>query len=141
MPGSWSDKNGNFEFDRDSEQRIEPILVAAIAPKSSGDADDGEEDNPEMRILAFADADVASDLFIQNRANQLALIEGISWLAVEEQPAGLPEKGEDLKMQHVKGDELVWFYLPVFAVPLLILLAGGVLTRLRGQAPRRSGDA
>ena len=141
MPGSWSDKNGNFEFDRDSEQRIEPILVAAIAPKSSGDADDDEEDNPEMRILAFADADVASDLFIQNRANQLALIEGISWLAVEEQPAGLPEKGEDLKMQHVKGDELVWFYLPVFAVPLLILLAGGVLTRLRGQAPRRSGDA
>ena len=39
-------------------------------------------------------------------------------------PPGLTGKEKDVKIIHAKGDEWVWFYLPVFAVPLLMLGLG-----------------
>jgi hypothetical protein len=145
MPGTWSDNDGNFEFDEQREKRREPILVAAVGPKTppKKPAKDAAEpppaETPLPHLIAFADADVASDLLIQNRANQLALLDGIAWLAGDASPASAPTEEEDLKIQHLKGDELVWFYLPVFAVPLLVLLAGlGISRRIAGRPERGS---
>jgi hypothetical protein len=140
MPGTWSDTDGNFEFDEKREKRREPILVAAVGPKTppKKPAKDAPApppaETPLPRLIAFADADVASDLLIQNRANQLVLLDGIAWLAGDAAPASAPTEEEDLKIQHLKGDELIWFYLPVFAVPLLVLLAGlGISRRIAGR--------
>jgi glycosyltransferase involved in cell wall biosynthesis len=41
----------------------------------------------EALLEPFADADVASDLLIQNRANQFALLDAIAWLAGDASPA------------------------------------------------------
>ena len=143
MPGTWSDTDGNFEFDERREKRGEPILVAAVGPKTppKKPAKDAAEpppaETPQPRLLAFADADVASDLLIQNRANQLALLDGIAWLVGDAAPGAAPKDEDDLKIQHLKGDELIWFYLPVFAVPVLVLLAGlGISLRLAGRPER-----
>ncbi len=141
MPGTWGDENGNFEFDGPRERRREPILALAIErrkPRGKAAEDDAELPLPTPRILAFADADIASDLFIQNRANQMALLDGIAWLAGDVAPAAVPKEDEDLRIQHLKGDELLWFYLPVFAVPLMVLIAGFVIVRRAGGGLRRS---
>ena len=135
--------NGNFEFDGPGERRREPILALAIErrkPRGKEKEDDAELPLPTPRILAFADVDVASDLFIQNRANQMALLDGIAWLSGDVAPAAVPKEDEDLRIQHLKGDELLWFYLPVFAFPLLVLIAGFVVVRRAGGSWRRSSD-
>jgi hypothetical protein len=135
MPGTWSDADGDFTFQEERETRGEPILAVAISPKNP--PKEGAAAPPEPRVLAFADADVAADLFIQNRANQLALLDGIAWLAGD--AAAAPTEAEDLKIQHLKGDELIWFYLPVFGVPALVLLAGFLFARRAGPPLWRGG--
>ena len=117
------------------------LLALAIErrkPRGKAAEDDAELPLPTPRILAFADADIASDLFIQNRANQMALLDGIAWLAGDVAPAAVPKEDEDLRIQHLKGDELLWFYLPVFAMPLMVLIAGFVIVRRAGGGLRRS---
>jgi hypothetical protein len=148
MPGTWSDSNRNFEFDDGAEKRGDPVLAMAVGPKNPSkrqkiaDAvEEAEEPAPEPRLLAFADVDVASDLFIQNRANQLALLDGVAWLAGDAAPAAAPNEEEDLKIQHLKGDELVWFYLPVFLVPALVLVAGFAVARRTGALSQRGRHA
>lgn len=142
MPGTWSDANRNFAFDEPREKRGEPALAVALAPKAAPKPKEGEPaPPPEPRLLAFADVDVASDLFIQNRANQFALLDGIAWLAGDAAPGAAPTEEEDLKIQHLKGDELVWFYLPVFGVPALVLLLGFWIARRTGALARRGGHA
>jgi hypothetical protein len=157
MPGTWSDANRNFAYDEPREKRSEPALAVAVQPKNAAPPKDKRKpgdppaaaaeaapaapDAHEPRLLAFADVDVASDLFIQNRANQLALLDGIAWLAGDAAPAAAPAEEEDLKIQHLKGDELVWFYLPVFGVPALALLLGFWIARRTGALTWRSGHA
>ena len=75
-------------------------------------------------MLVYADADLAMDFLMRNRANRLLLAEGIRWLTAEDLPSGLTDKGKDVKIIHAKGDEWFWFYLPVFAGPLVVLGLG-----------------
>ena len=72
----------------------------------------------------------------------------IFWLEVKEesgQLAGmfLNRGGSPVKLASiaVKGDELVWFYLPVFGVPALVLLAGFWIARRTGALSWRGGHA
>ena len=51
-------------------------------------------------------------------------------------PAGLTESEKDVQIVHAKANEAVWFYLPVFAVPLLVLLAGWVFSGRPGWRRR-----
>lgn len=123
MGGTWADRNGNYEFDRRTEKRTSPLLGVALAPRRRGKKDkDGKGGGPQM--LVYADADLAMDFLMRNRANRLLLAEGIRWLTAEDLPSGLTDKGKDVKIIHAKSDELVWFYLPVFAGPLVVLGLG-----------------
>jgi hypothetical protein len=54
----------------------------------------------------------------------LLLAESIRWVTAGDLPPGLTGKEKDVKIIHAKDDEWVWFYLPVFAVPLLMLGLG-----------------
>ncbi len=150
MAGTWGDKNRNFRFDPPAEKQETLALAMAVSlpPGATGKAAASKELPDKAKasappaaapaLLVFADADVASDLLLQNRTNQLAIASGLEWLAGEPEPAGLPSQEEDQPIQHVKGDEWLWFYLPVLGVPALVLLAGIVLLRRQG---RRMGRA
>lgn len=135
MKGTWGDLNRNFTFDKEKEKRFEAVLGISVAPPPGSPRDDAA---PAPRIIGFADADMALDFLMDNRANRLVLTEAVEWLLDAKREVGLPATEEDVKIIHAKGDELVWFYLPVFGVPLAILGIGFLLS---GRPPnrRRSG--
>ena len=131
MGGTWGDRNGNYEFDKGAEKRAQPLLAVAVSPKavspkalSSKETAAGKTTPEGPHILGFADADFALDFLLQNRTNRLLLAESIRWVTAGDLPPGLTGKEKDVKIIHAKGDEWVWFYLPVFAVPLLMLGLG-----------------
>jgi len=136
MPGTWADRNGNFRFDPKEETREDTILAATVAPTSAPLP--GRKDAPGAKaagpyLAVFADADLAADMLMQNRANAILVNSALDWIAGRE-PVGAPNVEEDLRIQHMRGDEWLWFYLPVIAIPAALLGFG--VWRLR----RRNGD-
>jgi hypothetical protein len=129
MPGTWGDLNGNFRFDPPAEKKGTPVLAVAVdrvqKPGQKGPAPAGPT------ILAFADADLAANLLLQNRANRLVMEAGVAWVAGQAPPPELPTSEEDVRIQHAKGDDWLWFYLPVVGVPLLVLLIGAIVATRR----------
>ena len=126
MGGTWGDLNGNYEFDKGTEKRTQPLLALAVSPKavSLKKAAAGKSAPEGPHIMGFADADFALDFLLQNRSNRLLLAESIRWVTAGDLPPGLTGKEKDVKIIHAKSDEWVWFYLPVFAAPLLVLVLG-----------------
>ena len=56
------------------------------------------------------------------------------WLGGEESSIGaLADTGEDVKIEHTKQKDAVWFYGTIFAVPLGVLGLGFIATRRRGK--------
>ncbi|HKI99334.1 MAG TPA: Gldg family protein [bacterium] len=144
MPGTWGDLNGNFEFDAAKEHRDTPALALAVAPKGAPEAQHAaagaapKTNGPTM--LVFADADLASDLLIRNRANLTAVEDALGWLVEQDKPVGLPQTEEDVRIRHAKGDDWLWFYLPVLGVPFL-LLGFGFWQAMRRRRRAGGGDA
>ncbi len=137
MPGTWGDRNGNFRFDPPSEIRDTPAFGLGVGPAQRPPAKDKQPAlPPQPQLLVYADADMASDLLMQNRANTAVMSDSIAWLAGDEAPPGLPASEEDQRIQHVKGDEWLWFYLPVVGVPVLVLLLGLAVLNRRWQLAR-----
>ena len=139
MAGTWGDLNGNLNFDPPVEKQDLPILAAAVEDPQKARTqpkkdlkDKAKQEIPSPRILAFGDADMALNLLMQNPANKNTVSEAIRWVAGDERGPGMTQSEEDLKILHAKGDEIFWFYLPVFGVPLIVLVIGYMLTVRRG---------
>jgi hypothetical protein len=130
MPEWWADYNGNYEFDKDTEKRGNGLDIAAVvAGPSSGDK--------EWRAAVIADASWASNTFIRNAANAYFLVDTLAWLTQDPALSGEVENEEDVKIQHTKEDEAVWFYGTSALVPALVFFAGF----LRVNSRRRKGAA
>ncbi|MFI5400603.1 MAG: Gldg family protein, partial [SAR324 cluster bacterium] len=142
MPGTFPDRNRNFRFDPPAEQWENAVLVAAVAPEGSPSplfaAAPGKTVGPYL--LVYADADIASDLLVRNRANAMLVSAGLEWLSGQE-PAGAANTEEDQPIQHMRGDEWLWFYLPVAAVPLAVLGAGIWRLRRKSRIPAPTAGA
>ncbi|MFI5400833.1 MAG: Gldg family protein [SAR324 cluster bacterium] len=142
MPGTFADINRNFRFDPPAERMENAVLVAAVAPEASPSppppTSPGRSVGPYL--LVYADADMASDLLVGNRANAMLVSAGLEWLSGQE-PAGAPNAEEDQPIQHMRGDEWLWFYLPVAAVPLAVLGAGMWRLRRKSRMPSATAGA
>lgn len=139
MNGTWGDLNGNFEFDPPRERRGEPALAVAVAPRypAARPAVNGAPTAAKgPHIVIFADADLAGDLLLQNRANAEAIDGALGWLVPHAAPPSLPETERDVLIRHAKGDDWLWFYLPVLGVPAL-LLGFGFFRATRRRPGRR----
>jgi hypothetical protein len=138
MPGTFVDLNHNFRFDPPAERQENAVFVAAVSPSQapSPPSAPGPGKPAGPYLLVYADADIASDALVSNRANGMLVSAGLEWLSGQE-PAGAPNTEEDLPIQHMRGDEWLWFYLPVVAVPLAVLGAG--LWRLRRKSQAGAG--
>ncbi|MDP2313309.1 MAG: Gldg family protein [Pseudomonadota bacterium] len=128
MPDWFADDNGNYEFDKDTEKRGAGYdLAAVVAGPSSGDK--------EWRAAVVADASWASNTFIRNAANAYYLVDTLGWLTQDPALSGEVETEEDVKIQHTKEGESVWFYGTSALVPALVFLGGLV----RVNSRRRKG--
>ncbi|HEX7926823.1 MAG TPA: Gldg family protein, partial [bacterium] len=89
MPGTWGDRNENFRFDGPPEVRADAVLAMAVSAPQRPKAAKGQETKTPGggQLLVFSDADVASDLLMQNRANAVLIADGIAWLGGDDAPA------------------------------------------------------
>lgn len=142
MPGTFADTNRNFRFDPPAEQQENAVFAAVVAPVTapspSNAAAAGKPPGPYL--IVYADADIASDGLVSNRANGMLVSAGLEWLSGQE-PAGVSNAEEDRPIAHMRGDEWLWFYLPVVAVPLAVLGAGIWRLRRKSRTPAAAGRA
>ena len=131
---TWADKNGNFKFDEGDEVRNTYELIAAVT-KRNASAIHPEE---EARVVVMADSDLLTDRAIRNPGNGSLLLDVLRWLGGEERITGQVTSEEDVPVEHTRKQDLLWFYLSIFAAPILVLAVGFFATRKRRSARRAS---
>jgi hypothetical protein len=122
LPDTFNDENGNFFFDASTEKR-QAYAIAAAVSKSVSPALEGKKSD-EMRAFVMADADAVSDAVLGNEANVLLLADAVRWMGGEESFAGAMSTPEDVRIEHTKQKDLVWFYGSIFCAPALVLGSG-----------------
>lgn len=141
MPEWWADSNGNFEFDKDPTPAADGTVSMVgekrggweIASIASGPAEGGKE----WRTAVVGDASWMSNAVLRNQANAIYLVSTVGWLTQDPALTGETETEEDIKIQHTKEGEAMWFYGTSLGVPALVLLGG----MLRVRARRAKGNA
>jgi hypothetical protein len=141
MGGTFADLNQNYDFDKDSEKKDTYNLLAAVskpvegaeAPKADDKDKDAKKEPKEMRAFVLADADGMTDLLLSNFGpNRLLLMDAIRWLGGEDSFAGEVNDEQDVRIEHSKQGDQVWFYSTIVGVPALVLGAGlGISRRAR----------
>ncbi len=162
--GTFADENGNYA--RDAEEKAKGYnLAAAVArkvgsdePKEGGGSKKKDDSGPgdakmdsvrdEMRAFVLADGDLLSDMFLIGAPNNRYLIvDAMRWLGGEESIVGEVNTEEDVRIEHTKKEDQVWFYSTIFGVPALVLGAGLALGRVsrrrtqRKTLPRKASGA
>jgi len=142
LPDTFNDENGNFLFDAATDRRDTYALGAAVfrpVSPAPSDAVHGEKKSDEMRAFVLADADVVSDAALGNDANALLVADAVHWLGGEESFAGAMSTPEDVRIEHTKQKDLVWFYGTIFVAPAMVLGAGLFYTqRIRRSKKKAS---
>ncbi len=153
LPDTFVDANKNYSFDKDTEKRgTQTLGVAALfrkevtkpeekPPETPDKPDKKDEKKPdgkdekkeeiEARVIAFASASAVSDILIRNPGNLLFASDAIKWLTGDNKITGNLTSEEDVKIQHTKKQDLVWFWGSVIAVPFLLIGTGFIATRRR----------
>jgi hypothetical protein len=147
LQGTFADVTRNYNFDESTEKKAVYNLAAAVTLPIAGNAQKPKPPEPakddkkpaakkgdpppnEMRAFVVADADVFSDVFMANViANQVLLVDAVRWLGGEESFAGEVSSEEDVRIEHTKQKDLIWFYATIFGAPALVLGAGLVSSR------------
>lgn len=138
MGGTFADINANYEYDKDEKKEsynlaaaVSKTIAAPVGEAPAADAE-GEEDASvkEMRAFVIADADSMSDLLMSNFGpNRLLLMDAVRWLGGEDSFAGEVNDEEDVRIEHSKQKDLVWFYSTIVGMPALVLGLGLTLAR------------
>jgi hypothetical protein len=133
---AWIDLDGNYEFDDKAEKKSSYNLVAAVsrplkdAPAEPKKDDKDKKEAPdEMRAFVLADADAISDAALGNEANLVLAVDALRWLGGEESFIGQASSAEDVRIEHTKQKDVIWFYGTIFAAPALVLGLGLLYTR------------
>ncbi|HTV19679.1 MAG TPA: Gldg family protein, partial [Polyangiaceae bacterium] len=149
MGGTFADTNENYEYDKDEKKDTynlvaavsKPIAAAAAPTPPASDPAKKDEKAPEakeMRAFVIADADSMSDLLMSNFGpNRLLLMDAVRWLGGEDSFAGEVNDEEDVRIEHSKQKDLVWFYSTIVGMPALVLGLGLTVAR----RARRTGKA
>jgi hypothetical protein len=130
---SWADKNGDFNFNDGSETRAVYDVAAAVTKRNASAVQPEEE----ARVVVLADSDCLSDMALQlAQGNRALVLDLMRWLGGEERFAGQVSSEEDVPVAHTRKEDLLWFYLSIFAVPAAVLGVGYVMTGRRKRRTR-----
>ncbi|HEY3233998.1 MAG TPA: Gldg family protein [Polyangiaceae bacterium] len=148
MSGTFADNNRNYRLDADAEKVSVFNLAAAVtmpisggkpAPKPEGSPKPGDKKQaakpkepmaPEMRAFVTSDSDGFSDLIMGSWiTNQVFFVDAVRWLGEEESFTGAVNTEEDVRIEHTKQADLLWFYTTIYGAPALVLGLGIMLSR------------
>jgi hypothetical protein len=132
LPSSWLDLDGDLEFDEPAEKR----QTWSLAIASSGPAP-ASTDGREFRAVVLSDATWASDLFVPYSGNGVILFDALAWLVEDPSAGGEASNEEDVKIQHTREGQGLWFYGTAFVLPLGFFglgMARVMMRRKRGEA-------
>lgn len=115
--------------------KVTPTLRAISATGSLAMA---IEATPGGRAMVFGDADFAANGLVAVAGNTYALLDGLRWLAHDEESAGEVTSEEDIPVLHRTDRDRIWFYGTTFLVPTAVLGAGLFGTRRRRNVRRAS---
>jgi hypothetical protein len=146
--GTFTDANRNYRQEQDAERSAIFNLAAAVSKpmkdgqkpaakddKKKSDDKDKNKDKAselpeEMRAFVVADADAFSDLVMSNvLGNQVLFVDAVRWLGGEESFAGQVNTEEDIRIEHTKKEDTLWFYATIFGAPMLVLAIGLTISR------------
>ena len=121
----FADANGDFELPgRGEAQHVQPRPRARDAARrrrerrrqgQGKDAKGRTRARTRCALFVLADADALSDAAFSNEPNILLFVDAIRWLGGEESFTGALSTTEDVKIEHTKQKDLVWFYGTIFA--------------------------
>jgi gliding motility-associatede transport system auxiliary component len=126
---------GKVTRDLDKGDKAGPISLAAAvsapatdvppAKPAQGTNQKTDEKKPESRLVVFGDSDFASNAILGVQGNKDLFLNTINWLAQQENMIAIRAKEpDDRRITMTAGQQQSLFYLTVFVVPGLILLAG-----------------
>src|SRR5579859_330512 len=90
-----------------------------------------------MRAFVIGDADAVSDAAFGNDGKVVLAADAVHWLTGEESFAGAMSTPEDVRIEHTKQKDLVWFYGTIFGAPAIVL-GGGLLVTRRTRRSKKS---
>ncbi|MEO1172234.1 MAG: DUF4350 domain-containing protein, partial [Myxococcota bacterium] len=122
-PGAFVDANGDRVRQTEEKEDENAALSLGVVAEFEGK---GEK---KGRAIVFGDADAASNTLIRNPGNAYLIVDGVRWLAHDEDVAkGAPTLEEDVKIMHRKDEDSLWFYGTTLASPALVLGLGLLYT-------------
>lgn len=151
LAAAWKDLDGDLSFTEGLEERKQWTLAVAVSGAAAGaqepvapaEGDAAEEPaapqaSDEYRVVVVGDASWATDTFVLYSGNGQLAMDALGWLTEDAALQGETESEEDVKIQHTKEGQGLWFYGSALFVPMGLLALG--LGRL-GMRRRRSGRA
>ena len=121
-------------YEEDKGDRGGPVVLGGAADRSEAKLT-GETrlpgDKPSIartRLLAFADADWASNAYLEGLANDRLLINSFNWLASEEDLVAIPGVDPDLRRLELTPSQRRTMGIgSIGAIPATVLLAGAAV--------------
>lgn len=128
MPNTWSDDNRNFVADAEEQKKVYDLAVATDLAIGEGD------DKKEARAIVIGNVGFLADGPIAAlQANGQFGLDSVRWLNHDEEITGEVESEEDVKVQHTREEDWMWFLTAIVAVPAMVLGIGVLFIRLRGR--------
>lgn len=134
---SWGETNlkslaANEPAKMDDNDKKGPVTIAAAVAGPASKPAPAKEVKPgdspkavETRLVAFGDADFASNAALGVQGNRDLFLNTVNWLAQQENLIAIrPRDPEDRRVTLTAQQESMIFYLTVLIVPGLVLLAG-----------------
>ncbi|MFO0760073.1 MAG: Gldg family protein [Byssovorax sp.] len=135
LADSFADENNNYE-NEGTEKRGSFNLAAAVTKAVPIPPNSQQKSIPEFRAFVIADADALSDTSLGNEPNMTLSVDVIRWLGGEESYAGSMSTTGDVRIEHTRQGDQIWFYSTIIGVPALVLGIGLAMTR-RARRVRR----
>ncbi len=120
----WRDLDGDFARG-DDEPYEEAYLMAAVTVRN--------ESGDEGRAAIISDADFVSDQVLGNPGNGYVAADVFQWLLGEEQIVSDETSEQDIRIEHTRDEDKLWFYGTSFGAPLPILAMGFFVAARRGK--------
>ncbi len=144
MDSSWLDVQDDFQFNKDKEKRGKYNLGVAIENKKpatkSNSEDPTKENTVSPRVIVYADRDIFSDAVIGDAVPlQTIFADAINWLGGEEDFSGEIVSEKDIRIEHTRKEDVLWFWSSIAGVPLAVLGLGLWFVSRRRRSLRHKG--